>query len=272
MGNERLVLQRVGAVLFDKDGTIIDVHHYWSLMIRYRAEAVAEFAGPNESGGGHGGPMVNVLMSAMGVDGTGRRLRPEGPVGVKKRSEIVSVVGEAVRGAGGRMTDSEIESRFAEVDRRTAANMDPLLRLLPGVRGALTSLREARVKVGLVTTDLTDRAEHAMRVLGINRLIDITLGADAVAATKPAPDLALHALDRVGIAPMSAAVVGDHPVDIQMATAAGCGAAIGVLTGLADRSVFESENCEILRDLTQLRVAGGDSAVVAERSEGRWLK
>ena len=125
MGNERLVLQRVGAVLFDKDGTIIDVHHYWSLMIRYRAEAVAEFVGTNGSGGEHGGPMVDLLMSAMGVDGTGRRLRPEGPVGVKKRSEIVSIVGEAVRGAGGRMVDSEIESRFAEVDRRTALDMDP---------------------------------------------------------------------------------------------------------------------------------------------------
>ena len=266
LGNERLVLQRVGAVLFDKDGTIIDAHHYWSLMIRYRAEAVAEFVGSDGSRDENGRSMVDLLMSAMGIDGTGRRLRPEGPVGVKKRSEIASIVGEAVRGAGGRMADSEVENRFAEVDRRTAANMDPLLRLLPGVRGVLTSLGEAQVRVGLVTTDLTDRAEHAMRVLGINRLIDVTLGADAVAATKPAPDLALHALDRVGIAPMSAAVVGDHPVDIQMATAAGCGAAIGVLTGLADRPAFESENCEILQDLTHLRVAGEDSAVGAERS------
>ena len=46
-------------------------------------------------------------------------------------------------------------------------------------------------------------------------------------------------MERLGVAPIRTVVVGDHPVDVGMATAAGCGAALGILTGLADENAFK---------------------------------
>ena len=37
-----LVLEKPEAVFFDKDGTLIDIHHYWGSMIKIRADLICE--------------------------------------------------------------------------------------------------------------------------------------------------------------------------------------------------------------------------------------
>lgn len=232
-------------VLFDKDGTLIDIHHYWTSMIRLRADLLVEDVDGS-------GQLTDALIDAMGVDPLTGRIKPEGPVGVRPRAEIVGVAAEVLRVGGIELSNHEVEKRFVEVDHRTAEDLLPLLRLLPGVEELLDDLVSEGVAVAVVTTDLTHRARRTLEVLDLDGRVDVVVGGDLVVATKPSPDLALLALKTIGIEPDRAVVVGDHPVDVRMATAAGCGAAVGMLTGLARQQDFVGEDCVMASDLTDL--------------------
>lgn len=249
--NGTILLDRPEMVLLDKDGTLIDIHHYWTSMIRLRARLIVEqwFKGRADAG-----EVEQGLIDAMGVDLANGRMKPEGPVGVKPRPFIVGVAAATVRKVGVEMDDVRMEVLFAEIDRQTSVNLLPLLRLLPGVKDFLEALRTYGIPAAVVSTDITSRAASAMQAIGIAQYFTAIIGGDAVAHTKPAPDLALEALARGGRSPAHTAVIGDHPVDIQMGQNAGCVANIAVLTGLSDAAAFAGLDCTLVNDLTDITV------------------
>ena len=238
-------------VLFDKDGTIIDIHHYWASMIGIRSALIVErwFAAyVNRQN------VESRLIDAMGVDLQSGRMKPEGPVGIKPRPFIVNVAADVVREYSVEISNDEMEALFYEVDQITAEDLLPLLKLLPGVTELLKRLKEEKVVAMIVSTDITLRARKAMETLGLDDYFNDIIGADQVEHTKPAADLALLALERSGAVPAGAVVIGDHPVDVQMGGAAGVGLNIGVLTGLADMTAFEGMECRIVADLSTVEI------------------
>jgi HAD superfamily hydrolase (TIGR01509 family) len=110
----------------------------------------------------------------------------------------------------------------------------PATRLYRGTRATLHAFHAAGLKQATVTGKRAADCERILRGLRIKHEIDAYLGGDSVERHKPAPDLALAAAARVGVAPDACAVIGDAPADIEMARAAGM-RAIQVTWGFARR-------------------------------------
>ncbi len=247
--NNNDILTDIDTILFDKDGTLIDLHHYWVSMIQLRSEhLVARYQSRNN------GKLTHLLSGNMGVDLVSGRMKPEGPVGIKPRHYIVHVVAETLSSAVGEVTEEEVEEIFKEVDLKTSQNLHPHLKLLPGVADLLKSIKLLGIKTAIVSTDLTDRAAQAMSTLGLMDYFDGVYGGDLVRQTKPSGDLALLAMNELNTMPEKCAVVGDHPVDVQMGHHAGVKGCIGVLTGMVDRDAFESDECILVDTLNSIRV------------------
>ena len=241
----------VEAILFDKDGTLVDIHHYWSSMIRIRADLIVKrwFARHHDRD-----VIECALIDAMGVSQQSGRMKPEGPVGVKPRSFIVDVAAETACIYGACVSNMEMERLFAEVDQATENELLPLLRVLPGVESLLGQLGEAGVASVIVSTDITPRARKAMEVLSLDGCFKEIIGGDQVVNSKPATDLTELALQRLGCRPEHAVVIGDHPVDVMMGSAVGVGLNIGVLTGLSSENSFAGLDCRIVHDLTAINI------------------
>ena len=87
-----ILLDNIKAVIFDKDGTLIDIHHYWTSMIKIRASLVAlKWFDNNERD-----RIENHLIDVMGVNLETGQMKPDGPVGVKPRPFNVGVVADFV--------------------------------------------------------------------------------------------------------------------------------------------------------------------------------
>jgi len=247
--NGEMRLDKLEGIIFDKDGTLIDIHHYWGSIIKIRATLIASKWLPKKES------VERELIEAMGVDFLSGKMKPTGPVGIKPRSFIVGVASEVVRSHGVLISNDEMESIFLEVDKQTSKDMSPFLRLLPGVVELLGNLEKCGVAVAIATTDLTDRARLAMESLKIDHFFSEIVGGDLVENTKPSPDLALMIVDRLGVSSDRVVVVGDHPVDIGMGQAINAGLNIGVLTGLSHAVLFDNLGCLVIKDLKGIEVA-----------------
>lgn len=246
-----VLLKNPELVLFDKDGTLVDLHHYWVSMIRIRSEKIIErwFSEHKDQR-----ELEFFFMDAMGVELATGRMKPDGPVGVKPRPYIVKLVTSAICMYGCDTTDDQVEALFFEVDQWTSEQILPLLKLLPGVLVFLERLQECGIATAVVSSDITSRVRLAMQMLDLDRFFLDIVGGDAVINNKPAPDMVLDMIKKHRCSPDKVVVIGDHPVDIRMGEAAGAGVNIGVLTGLSGREAFKGLNCTVIPDLNSIGV------------------
>ena len=246
-----ILSDNVKAVIFDKDGTLIDIHHYWSSMIRIRASLVTlKWFNNNEKD-----RIQNHLIDVMGVNLETGKMKQDGPVGVKPRSFNVDVVANFVRKSGHYITNDEVEELFKKADQITSEDMLPLLKILPGVEELLVKLKNCNIQSIIVSTDITSRAQLAMKELKIDRYFSKIIGGDLAKRTKPEPDLAELALNNLEFDAKNVAVIGDHPFDVMMGKAVNAGLNIGVLTGLSSSAMFNNLDCIVVDNLKSINVS-----------------
>jgi len=111
--------------------------------------------------------------------------------------------------------------------------------LLPGARAALEALKRTGRLLAVCSNKNVAFTRLLLDGLGIAAFFDVVLGPDDVPHLKPAPDMLLEALRRLGVGPDEALYVGDMDVDVQTARAAGVRVWV-VPTGSTDRSTLEA--------------------------------
>jgi membrane protein len=104
------------------------------------------------------------------------------------------------------------------------------VRPFPGARDLLVRGKEEGFTVALATSANPEELDHYVELLDAKDLIDLTTSKGDVEATKPAPDIFAAAVDKAGIRPQEALVIGDTPYDVLAANRAGV-QAIGLLSG-----------------------------------------
>ena len=122
---------------------------------------------------------------------------------------------------------------------------DSMLTLYEGIQHLLERLRQAGVKVGLVTSKSRFTTQMAFTLTGIEEYFDATVCADEAAGNKPSPAPILACLEQLGVSASAATYVGDSPSDIQAAQAAGV-ASIAVTWGVFPVDRLEAEKPDLL--------------------------
>ena len=100
--------------------------------------------------------------------------------------------------------------------------------VFPGVRELLLSLRARGLRLTVATGKSGPRARSLLDRLDLLPLFEFVTGSDEVARAKPAPDIVLDALDRLGVGPDEAMMVGDAVTDMVSAQGAGVRAVAAV--------------------------------------------
>lgn len=243
------VLDDVKVVIFDKDGTLIDIHHYWCSMIKFRADFFLKALSlPKEKAEA----LYNALVNNMGIDLKTNKMKSEGPVGLKPRSFIIDVAFQTVQDFSDDFTREQVSDLFDRVDTYSKEKLSEIVELLDGVKPLLKDLQTAGISIAIATTDLSTRATLAMKSLGIESFFDTIAGADLVDNAKPSADLVNYILKQHQLGSDKAVVIGDAMADLGMAKNASS-RFIGVTTGLFTQEFLDqSEN--LIKSLSDIKV------------------
>jgi phosphoglycolate phosphatase-like HAD superfamily hydrolase len=188
------------------------------------------------------------------VDEKAGRLRREGPVGLKKREIVLKAAMDYLEGIGYQDTLAICEHAFDRADEISINNLGQFIRPIQGAVSLVGALREHGCRVALATVDVSRRAALAMEFLGVIDTLDLIVGGEEVARSKPDPEMIHIILDRLGIGRSQAVMVGDALSDVQMGINAGLKASIGVLTGFATAEQIRTLTPFIARDVSELAV------------------
>ena len=241
------LVPNVDLVVFDKDGTLIDVHTYWANMICFRAEAIVSRLDL-------GSVERNGIMDAMGVDIETGRIKPEGPVGIKKREVVLRAGVDYLISQGQSDMTALFEEVFQHVDEISMEHLDDIILPLNGLAPLLGRLHEGGCLIALATTDRSYRAAAVMEYLGLNDKIALVAGADMVEKPKPDPEIIHLICQHLGVPPGKSIMVGDSSSDIKAGLNAGCLASIAVTSGLTPQDKLEELTSHVIPDISAIEV------------------
>jgi len=185
--------ERIRAVAFDLDGTLIDT--------------MGDLAAS-----------VNMMLGMLGA-----KELPE--------SRVRALVGNGVETLVLRALDESVGSSATHAAQRSAAlalfrrvygqHLFEHSKVYPGVAETLRALNEAGLALCCITNKDSAFADPLLQQAGLSQFLSFTLCADRAEDRKPSPNLLQAACSRLGIAPAEMLYVGDSSMDIAAARAAG---------------------------------------------------
>ena len=212
----------VRAVIFDKDGVLVDFQRTWTPALR---AAAMELCDGDEA-------CALELLRRAGFDEETGRFLPGSVWAAGTNAELVEAWAEG-------RSRREREALVSWMNRHCAAVTPVPLVPVERMRAALEALRHRGLALALVSNDAEASVRSTVRHFGLEGLFDFLCGFDSVARPKPAADPVLAFSRLCGVAPAQMAVVGDNDHDGRMARAADCAAFIGVLSGTSGRRQLE---------------------------------
>jgi HAD superfamily hydrolase (TIGR01509 family) len=219
------------AVLFDIDGTLVDSNY---LHIESWERALAALGHPVDSWRIH---------RAIGMDSS------------KLLDELLG--------------DEADELGEEATERHSAEYKEMIGRLRPfaGARDLLAELHRRGLTVVLATSAPDDELEILRDVLEVEESVAAITSAGDVGTAKPDPDIIEVALQKAGVPPERAIMVGDAVWDMQAAGRAGV-TGIGVLSGgISEDELRRAGAVEVYLDVADLLDRLDDSRISALLSE-----
>ncbi len=231
-------MEKIKAILFDKDGTLIDYDKSW-MPLNHKA-ALHLAAGDKL--------LADKMLIHSGWSQEKDTAKPDSILAAGTEIEILQCWLELQPNniKSFQQLSEEIHNLFLTEIKNYAA---PLVNL----HGLFKYLQGLGLKLGVASSDSKEGIEASLANFNILPMCDFICGYDSGYGIKPTAGMVNGFCQVIDIKPAEIAVIGDNIHDLQMANAAGA-MAIGVLTGTSGYDDLSPFADEIINDIDQLKI------------------
>ncbi|MEC0089467.1 HAD family hydrolase [Paenibacillus macquariensis] len=245
----------VSAILFDKDGTLLEFVSLWGSWSEY---FLATYIKSLEERGLMmlGTQLSSLLGTVHNVHGSITDYDRNGPLAMGTMEDLCAILSWQGYQLGLSWAESmELVHNCRHVADAVLEQNRPVLPL-SGLQYFLDDCVKHGIKLAVVTADETAAAEKHLSWMGLRHYFTAVIGTDLVSRGKPFPDMAHLACKALSVDPSQVVVIGDTNGDMRMAKAAGAGVAIGI-TGTSNNTeiyrIFPDADI-IVQSYEQLRI------------------
>ena len=235
----------IEAVVFDKDGTLIDFHRLWGQRARTAVDALVTRVRGSAA-------LRQALYQGIGYDPLTNWPAGGGPLAITTNAKLNTVATTVLYQHGLNWPEAEryVEESFASC--MSAPPERETIRPLGNLETLFRTLHHHGLRLALATSDEGHITGAILDMLGWTEVFTLCVHGDDPRPDKPAPDGLWHIASSLELAPRQLMMVGDTGSDMLFATAAGAGCRVGVLSGAGQRADLEDHADVILDSVLDL--------------------
>lgn len=240
-------LENIDTVLFDKDGTFIDLHYFWGKMSEMRVEEIIKRykLAPE---------LFSTLCMKLGYDVVSGQMLSDGITALYSRQIIIQIFCNDLKTFGVNISESELEGIFDYVNTIFYKEMVKYTKPIIPAIDFIKNIRGKGIKIGVVTSDSKESTLLTLEHFGWNDLFDVVIGRESTKETKESGVPVKMALELIQADPIKTVMVGDAPMDYIAAKNGGVEKTILVATGQVDKKSLSETSPYVINSLDELRI------------------
>lgn len=246
--NSQWEIDKIDTVLFDKDGTFIDLHYFWGKMTELRVnEIIKQYRLSND--------VFKGLCLKLGYDIESKKMLSDGITALYSRSVIIEIFCKDLNNIGINITQKDLETIFDEVNITFYKNMHKYTKPIESAINFIKKLKTYNVKLGIVTSDSKESTMLTLKHFAWENLFDIVIGRESTIETKESGVPVKLALELIGSKPENTVMIGDAPMDYIAAKNANIEKTILVATGQICKKELARTTNYTVNNLNEITIA-----------------
>ena len=221
-------IQNIETVLFDKDGTFIDLHYFWGKVTEMRVQEILKRYNLQTKN-------FDKLCLCLGYDTKTCKMLPDGITALYSRQKIIEIFKNDLATLKVFITEKELEEIFDYVSENFYNNIQKYTKPIDEAIEFIKQLHTCNVKLGIVTSDSKKSTDLTLKYFGLEELFAVVIGRESLPYTKESGEPTKLALETLEANPDTTVMIGDAPMDYISAQNAGIKNTILVATGQIDK-------------------------------------
>ena len=241
-------LDNIDTVIFDKDGTFIDLHYFWGKMTELRvAEILKRYNLPKDN--------FQELCLRLGYDINSGKMLSDGITALYSRAIIIQIFCKDLKDFRVDISEKELEEIFDYVNTIFYKEMVKYTKPINSAVEFIKKLRKTDVKIGIVTSDSKESTELTLKHFDWENLFDIVIGRESTKETKESGIPVKLALEQLNACSENTIMIGDAPMDYIAAQNAGVEKTILVATGQINKNDLLKTSDYVLDSLKEICIS-----------------
>ena len=241
-------LDNIDTVIFDKDGTFIDLHYFWGKMTELRvAEILKRYNLPKDN--------FQELCLRLGYDINSGKMLSDGITALYSRAIIIQIFCKDLKDFRVDISEKELEEIFDYVNTIFYKEMVKYTKPINSAVEFIKKLRKTDVKIGIVTSDSKESTELTLKHFDWENLFDIVIGRESTKETKESGIPVKLALEQLNACSENTIMIGDAPMDYIAAQNAGVEKTILVATGQINKNDLLKTSDYVLDSLEEICIS-----------------
>lgn len=241
-------IDNIETILWDKDGTFIDLHYFWGKMTELRAKEVIKRFNMPES-------CFSKLCLYLGYNiETGKMLK-DGITALYSRSKIIEIFKDNLKECNVTATEKQLEEIFDYISSVFYKNMQEYTKPIEPAITFIKKVKDFGVKQGIVTSDAKESTMLTLKHFCWDYLFDVVIGRESSNHTKESGIPTKMALELINANPKTTIMIGDAPMDYISAKNAGIEKTILVASGQIDEQELKETSEYTIESLENIEIS-----------------